>query len=146
MSGDRRAIYIAEPPAAYRQRPPLVVDCSVLAALLFAEVNRDTAVQRMAGRQLHAPFLLDFEITSVALKKWAQGWPEDSIEAALDDFGQQDIELHRTDVRGQLELALQYELSAYDAAYLWLAAELRAPLVTFDRRLGEAAQRHLGAL
>ena len=28
------------------------------------------------------------------------------------------------------------DLSAYDAAYLWLAAELKAPLATFDRKLG----------
>ena len=42
--------------------------------------------------------------------------------------------------------AARYELSAYDAAYLWLAAELRAPLATFDRRLAEATQAHLGTL
>jgi hypothetical protein len=29
---------------------------------------------------------------------------------------------------------------------LWLAAEMKAPLATFDRRLGVAAQRHLSAL
>ena len=54
--------------------------------------------------------------------------------------------LHRVDIDGQCALAQQYTLSAYDAAYLWLAAELRLPLVTFDRRLGEAAAAHLGQL
>ena len=29
---------------------------------------------------------------------------------------------------------------------LWLAAEMKAPLATFDRRLGVAAQRHLSTL
>ena len=43
----------------------------------------------------------------------------------------------------QWALALEYELTGYDAAYLWLAAELRAPLMTFDTRLGSAARRHL---
>jgi len=41
-------------------------------------------------------------------------------------------------------LAMRYELSAYDAAYLWLAGVLGAPLATFDRKLGQAAGRHLG--
>ena len=47
---------------------------------------------------------------------------------------------------GKEELALRYDLSTYDAAYLWLAAGLKAPLATLDRRLGEAAQRHLQSL
>ena len=41
-------------------------------------------------------------------------------------------------------LAAQYGLSAYDAAYLWLAVDLRAPLLTFDQRLARAAQQQLG--
>jgi predicted nucleic acid-binding protein len=42
-------------------------------------------------------------------------------------------------------IALRYALITYDAAYLWLAAELRAPLATFDLSLGRAAQQHLAA-
>ena len=45
-----------------------------------------------------------------------------------------------------LAMARRYGLSAYDAAYLWLASQLKAPLATFDRKLGEAARQHLGAL
>ncbi len=65
---------VAEPPARLRARPPLVVDCSALAAIVFQE----------------------------------PGFKE--------------------------------------AAYLWLAEQLRCPLVTFDERLGRAATRHLAGL
>jgi predicted nucleic acid-binding protein len=37
-----------------------------------------------------------------------------------------------------LLLAERKRLSAYDAAYLWLAKELGAELVTLDRRLAAA--------
>ena len=141
-----RLLFVAEPPAVYLARPALVVDCSVLAAVLFEEPSRDEATQRLAGRTLHAPTLIDHEMASVALKKHAQGWPADSIALALTDYAEQALELHRTDVAAQCELAHRYSLSACDAAYLWLAAELKAPLATFDRKLGEAAQRHLSAL
>jgi predicted nucleic acid-binding protein len=42
--------------------------------------------------------------------------------------------------QAQCRLAIQHDLSAYDAAHLWLAAALGAPLATFDKRLGTAAR------
>ena len=45
-----------------------------------------------------------------------------------------------------IKRAQRYQLSACDAACPGLAAQPKAPLAIFDRRLGEAAQRHLGAL
>ena len=141
-----RPLYVAEPPAAYRMRPPLVVDCSALSAILFDEPTRDDALARLVGFSLHAPNLLDHEIVSVALKKRRQDWPSDSIALALADYAEYDLELHPVDPRSQYQLAARYALSAFDAAYLWLAAELRAPLATFDQKLATAAQAHLSAL
>jgi len=127
-------------------RPPLVVDCSVLSASLFEEEARDKALSLLSGKTLHAPYLLDHEIISVALKKGRLGWPQAVITLALSDYAQHDIELHRTAAEAQHQLALRYQLSAYDAAYLWLAAELKAPLATFDAKLASAAKTHLASL
>ena len=140
------APFVAEPPASYLVRPPLVVDCSALSAVLFDEPTRDAALAQLAGRTLHAPGLLDHEIVSVALKKQQQGWPAESLALALTDYTRYDIALHPVDPLAQYALALRYRLSADDAAYLWLAAELKAPLATFDEMLAKAARAHLGAL
>lgn len=140
-----QTIFVAEPPATYRVRPPLVVDCSLLAAALFDEPGRDAAVDRMSGRELFAPYLLDFEIASVALKKSRQGLSEVAI-CGLSDYTALSLERRMVDLEAQLALAVRYDLTAYDAAYLWLAADMKAPLATLDRRLGEAAQRHLKTL
>ncbi len=139
-------LILAEPPPAYLIRPPLVVDCSVLSAFLFAEPMRDEALRHLLGKSLHAPTLLDHEIANVAAKKQHQAWPAESIEMALADYASLEIGLHRADIAAQVALANRYVLSAYDAAYLWLAAELKAPLATFDAKLGRAALQHLGSL
>ena len=146
MSTRARVLHLAEPPSAYLFRPALVVDCSVLSAVLFEEVTRDDALRLLTGKSLHAPSVLDHEVVSVALKKGRGGWPEAAIALALADYTLQEIELHRTDSESQYQLALRYRLSAYDAAYLWLAAELKAPLATFDEKLAAAARTHLASL
>ena len=146
MTAAPRRLYVAEPPAHYQALTPVVADSSAICALLFEEADRDVARQRLQGHELHAPALLDYEFASVALKKHRQGWPVAAIEAALDGYRAQPLVLHRVDIDGQCALAQQYALSAYDAAYLWLAAELKTALVTFDRRLGEAAAKHLPGL
>jgi len=133
------ALIVAEPSPRYAARSPLVVDCSVVAAVLFDEPQRDAAVQALAGRDLFAPELLADELVSVAVKKSRHGL-EAVVRHALVDFAELELTRCRCDVLAQWRLALEYDLSAYDAAYLWLAAEIGAPLATFDERLGGAAR------
>lgn len=120
-------------------------DCSALSAVLFEEETRDDALRTLAGKARHAPLLLDSEIVSVAAKKNRAGWPVPVIARALADYAQQDIEFHRPDVEGQYGLALHYGISPYDAAYLWLAGLLQAPLATFDAKLAKAPRAHLAS-
>lgn len=137
-------LHVAEPPAHYLVRPPLVVDCSALAALVFEESTFDEARTHLAGRVLHAPYLLQVEIASVALKKSRLG--EAHAEEGLARAAEMAIELHSIDIPGVAALAERYGLSAYDAAYLWVAEHLKAPLVTFDAQLAKVARQHLSAL
>lgn len=138
------SLHIAEPPAQYQVRPPIVVDCSALAGIVFREPWGEQAVQQLEARSLHAPWLLQVEIASVAVKKRRRG--EDHAAYGLGLAAEMAIELHAVDPVAVADLAQRYELSAYDAAYLWLAAELRCPLATFDAQLAQAAQTHLGSL
>lgn len=139
-------LIVAEPPVAYRVLPPLVVDASVIGALLFSEPERDQALAWMQGKQLFAPDLLDYEVANLAVKKLRKGLEVASAETALRSYEGTDIQLLGADSFALVVLAERYQLSAYDAAYLWLAGELKAPLATFDRLLGEAARTHLATL
>ncbi len=145
MSGAFRPLYVAEPPAQYIARPPVVLDCSVLAAFIFREASLAQALAKIDGRSLKAPQLLHTEIASVALKKQRSEFAE-PIEPCLDALDTMNIELFGVRPKDTFALAQRYKLSAYDAAYLWLAAELKCPLATFDEKLGKAAKEHLASL
>lgn len=137
-------IFVAEPPSAYARRPRLVVDASVVAAALFAETGLEHAASWMQGRALCAPQLVDYELANAALSKARRGDISGEAAAqALDEFALLDLQRHAVDAAQVLRLASRYDLTAYDASYLWLAESLGAPLVTFDRALGAAARRHL---
>jgi predicted nucleic acid-binding protein len=140
-----RRLFFTEPPGAARARHPVVVDCGVLAAVLFDEPEREAAARRLAGAALHAPVLLDFEIAAVALAK-ARAGQADVAAQGLTDYRQLALRRTRVDPFAQAGLAMSYGLTTYDAAYLWLAAHLKAPLATFDAALARAARRHLGAV
>jgi len=139
-----RPLYVAEPRGTWLQRRPLVVDCSVMAAFLFAEPAAEQAASQLADHALHAPTLLPYEVANVAATKQRRGATAEEIATALTDFAEQRIELLAVPPDGAAAIAGRYGLTAYDAAYLWLAAELQAPLATFDHRLAAAARRHLG--
>lgn len=137
-------LHVAEPPAQYRLRAPLVIDCSALAGIVFREAWQDQARQRIEGCSLHAPHLLEAELCSVAVKKLRRG--EAHAADGLAAASEMAIDLYRIEPQAVAALAIQYRLSAYDASYLWLAAELKAPLATFDEKLAAAARTHLAGL
>lgn len=145
MNQQPRALYVAEPSAHYLVRPPVVLDCSVVAGFIFREPTMALALSRMEGHDLKAPYLLPIEIASVSLKKLKAGFT-DLVPLGMENYLSMKIELYPVQPDQVLALAIKYQLSAYDACYLWLAAELKAPLATFDGQLGRAAQAHLASL
>jgi predicted nucleic acid-binding protein len=148
-------LIIAEPRSSYATRSPIVVDCSVLAAIAFGEVQGELLSERLANHELHAPVLIDYEMANVAVSKLrsadrGQGDAKQSlvdvgmveaVQAGLALFTDLKIHRHTVPPTAQWELALHHQLTAYDAAYLWVSHQLAAPLMTFDKRLGDAAQR-----
>jgi predicted nucleic acid-binding protein len=135
-------LFVTEPAKTYNKLLPIVVDCSLLAAILFNEPSRDKALEVLVDRSLHAPNLIDHEIISVAIKK-TEANAGDSVMRGLNSFRKLRLDRHSIDQQSQFELAINQKLSAYDAAYLQLAVTLNAPLATFDRVLASAARKVL---
>lgn len=140
-------LIVAQPRAPYAARPPLVVDASVLAAALFGEEENDLAMSWMRGHSLAAPQLVDYEIANIALNKLRRNQiGADSAAQSLTLFAELELARLPAPADGVFSIATQYDLSAYDASYLWLAVHLGSPLATFDKRLGTAARECLGNL
>jgi predicted nucleic acid-binding protein len=117
-----------------------VVDASALAALVFCEPAADEVASVLGDTELVAPALLWFEMASVCVTK-ARRHPADraAILRAFELAQQVPVQIVDVDHAGVVALAETCGLTAYDAAYLWLARRLRARLVTLDRRLQQLA-------
>ncbi|MBI3041978.1 MAG: type II toxin-antitoxin system VapC family toxin [Betaproteobacteria bacterium] len=115
-----------------------VVDASAIAAVLFDEPEAAPVVASV-GSPLIAPGLLRYEMASICATQL--GSEPRLAKLTLQRyrlFNGLDIEFIEPDWDALPLLARQWELSAYDAAYLQLALKRKAPLVTLDARLADA--------
>ena len=92
------------------------------------------------GESLHAPHLLDLEVAQ-ALRRLVH---EDAVSAERATQAIQDmLDLRVTRYPHFVFLShiwrMRHNLSAYDAAYLALAEEISATLITRDRRLASVS-------
>ena len=119
----------------------LVVDTSVLIAVLTGEPTRDQLIARTQGAELVAPGSVHWEIGnafSALLRRRRLKLPE--VQAALSAYARIPIRVVEVELGVALELADRFGLYAYDACLMACARRQRAPLLTLDVRLGRAAR------
>jgi predicted nucleic acid-binding protein len=119
-----------------------VVDASAIAAVLFDEPEAAPVMASVSGLLL-APGLLRYEMASICATKLKRrpGLAKLTLQRYR-LFADLEIEFIEPEWNTLPVLAAQWELSAYDAAYLQLALTRKARLVTLDARL---AQTYEGA-
>jgi predicted nucleic acid-binding protein len=119
----------------------IVVDCAAVVDALTAVDGTDDLRALLAGEELCAPTLLDFEVVS-ALRGLTLGGHLTAARAedALTDVD--DLEIRRWpsgDALRRRAFGLRDNVSAYDAAYVVLAEALDCSLVTRDVRLAKSS-------
>ena len=122
--------------------PALVADASVLAAIAFGESTARQARTELQGARLYEPYLLPFELASIARAKIRRDPAQRQvILRALAIALSIEMDLVEVEQVAVVRLALSSSLTTYDATYLHLARILRVPLVTFDRQLRAATDQ-----
>ena len=118
-----------------------VVDASAIAAVLFDEPEAAPVLAGVTGA-LIAPGLLRYELASICATKLAR--EPQRAKVILARYGlvaHLAVDYADPDWESLPLLARQWEISAYDAAYLQLALAQKVPLVTLDSRLAKAYDR-----
>ena len=122
-----------------------MVDASVVVKLFVDEPGSAEAERLVIdGHELVAPELLLLEVANALHRKLqAQAILTDDLLPAIDRMQRSLLDLRpvSASVRRAVELALIIDHPVYDCLYLALAEQLRAPLVTADRRFLDAATR-----
>lgn len=123
----------------------IVVDASALLETLLRTPKAALVAERLfdAAETLHAPHLIDIEVTQVLRRYAAAGRVHaERYRDALDDFSDVPLNRYPHDVLLPRIWTLRHNLTAYDAAYVALAEALDARLLTCDRGIAAAPGHH----
>lgn len=124
---------------------PFIVDASMVAAWLLpdeASPATDLLMKRAVADRPRAPDLLAHEIRSIAVRAVRRNRiSEAEAERLITRFEQIAIvSAGPSNSAAAARLAFRHGLSAYDAAYLWLARSEGLELATLDLALRKAAE------
>ena len=115
----------------------IVLDSSAVVEWLLGLPQADAVGERIVSADsLHAPALLDVEVAQVVRRYTAAGEiGAQAGERALGALSELSLDRYTHELLLPLIWLLRHNVTAYDAAFLALAAALDAPLLTLDARL-----------
>jgi predicted nucleic acid-binding protein len=118
----------------------VVLDASAAVRVLAPADEVELALQtRLLGERCVAPHLIDAEVGHVLRRRVAAGDIEArNAEAALMSLTALVVERYPHAALARAAWGLRHNISYYAALYAALAARLRAPLLTADKRLASA--------
>lgn len=126
----------------------IVIDCSILIAATMKDEHSHAAeaifqLLQSGEHQGAVPSLFFLEVSNVLVNNYRRNrLVQKEVRAYAEAIRLLPLERDdNTDMAECINLAIQYDLSAYDAAYLELAKRKRYSLATLDKKLGNAAMQ-----
>jgi len=111
----------------------VVVDASYILNLLLPD---EKSTHEQVSHHMYAPTVLTYEVINGIHSSFLQKRIDAKLANALyQDFCKLPITLKTPDYKESLNLAIEHNLSGYDASYLWLTQNLQVPLISHDKAL-----------
>ncbi len=118
----------------------VVTDSNIFLAVALDEPEKEQVIQLTAGIDAISPEILPYEIGN-ALSAMVKRNKISQKEAfsALEIANLIPVQLVSVNIPHALELAMEFNIYAYDAYFLQCAKSLSYPLLTFDKRMRQVA-------
>ncbi len=119
----------------------LVLDTSVIIAVLTSEPERAALVKQTRGAELVTPESVHWEVGNAlgAMLKRRRISLDQALRA-VDTYHQIPLHTVEVDLEVALEIADAHDIYAYDAYVICAALRQRCPLLTLDKGLSRAAR------
>lgn len=119
----------------------LVVDTSVIVAVIAGEPTRDVLVNATSGADLLAPPSLHWELGNALTAQLRRGrLTLDQARKLVQSYASIPLQFADIPLESALEIAEKHGLYAYDAYLIACAEKYRCPLLTLDSGLERAAR------
>jgi predicted nucleic acid-binding protein len=118
----------------------IVSDTNIFLAVALDEQEKDRIIELTSGADVIAPEILPYEIGNAlsAMIKRKRLTLEQALSAQA-SANVIPVRLISVDIRRALQLAMDFNLYAYDAYFLQCAKSLAHPLITLDGRMKQVA-------
>lgn len=120
----------------------IVVDASVVLAVILNEPEKESIIKCTEGRDLISPGCLRWEIGnafSAMLKR--KRLNKTQLQKALDTFSVIPIREVEVNLNEALSVCGAYNIYAYDAYYMVVSKRQSRPMLTLDNRMAEVAKQ-----
>ena len=120
----------------------IISDTNIYLAVVLNEPEKERIIQQTSNCTLHSPEILPYEIGNalsaiVKRKQLTQSEAMQAIELAQAI----PVRLMQVDINKALELALKFNIYAYDAYFLQCALSLNCPLLSLDKKMNDVAKQ-----
>jgi predicted nucleic acid-binding protein len=119
----------------------ITADTNTFIAVALNEPEKDRIIRLTEGNDLIAPDVLPFEIgnaLTTMMKKNAL--KKEEVASAWDVVQHIPVDLRHTDIKSALNIAIKFNIYAYNAYFLECADKLRSPLLTLDLGMQRVAR------
>ncbi len=119
----------------------IIVDTSIIIAVITNEKNKKKIIELTTGVNLFAPASLHWEIGNAFSAMFKRNkLTLKQAKVALSYYTEIPIRFSDLDLESVLDISLKHKIYAYDAYFIAAAKELNAPLLSLDKNLIKVAK------